>query len=127
MIRRLELTGEQASFAMRQGEFGEEVRAASHLVAGVLTQDWCGQWAAMDGYLAEMGSRHPELDLTIFLLEYNRADYFQEFLKFKEQVLGNRVIPYVRYYRDGSLVAQSNYVSERQFLSFLQDTSPEKA
>ncbi len=127
MIRRLELTGEQAAFAMRQGEFGEEVRAASRLVAVVLTQDWCGQWAAMDGYLAEMGSRHPELDLTIFLLEYNRVSYFQEFLSFKEQVLGNRVIPYVRYYRDGSLVGQSNYVSERQFLSFFQEISREKA
>jgi len=121
MIRRLELTGEQAAFAMRQGEFDQGVRAASRLVAVVLTQDWCGQWAAMDGYLAEMGSRQPELDLTIFLLEYNRVSYFQEFLNFKEQVLGNRVIPYVRYYRDGSLVGQSNYVSERQFLSFFQE------
>ena len=121
MIRRLELTGEQAAFAMRQGEFDQGVRGASQLVAVVLTQDWCGQWAAMDGYLAEMGSRRPELDLTVFLLEYNRVSYFQEFLNFKEQVLGNRVIPYVRYYRDGSLVGQSNYVSERQFLSFLQE------
>jgi len=127
MIRRLELTGEQAAFAMRQGEFDQGVRGASRLVAVVLTQDWCGQWAAMDGYLAEMGSRQPKLDLTIFLLEYNRVSYFQEFLNFKEQVLGNRVIPYVRYYRDGSLVGQSNYVSERQFLSFFQETSQGKA
>jgi hypothetical protein len=123
MIRRLELTREQAEAAMSQGEFGEDVRDASRLVAVVLTQDWCGQWAAMDGYLTEMGSRHPELELTVFLCEYNRVDYFQEFLNFKEQVLGNRLIPYVRYYREGSLVGQSNYVSERQFLSFFQENS----
>jgi hypothetical protein len=96
------------------------VRAASRLVAVVLTQDWCGQWAAMDGYLGEMGARNPELELAVFQLEYNRVDYFQEFLRFKEQVLGNAVIPYVRYYRDGLLIGQSNYVSERQFLSFFQ-------
>jgi hypothetical protein len=116
MIRRLQLSREQAAFAMRQGEFDEGVRGASPLVAVVLTQDWCGQWAAMDGYLAEMVGRHPELGLTVFQLEYNRVDYFQDFLRFKEQVLGNAVIPYVRYYRDARLVGQSNYVSERQFL-----------
>ncbi len=120
MIRRLELTREQAEFAMREGEFDQGVRAASPLVAVVLTQDWCGQWAAMDGYLAEMSGRNPELELTVFLLEYNRVDYFQDFLRFKERVLGNAVIPYVRYYRDGRLTGQSNYVSERQFLGFFQ-------
>jgi len=120
MIRRLELTREQAALAMRQGEFDEGVRGASPLVAVVLTQDWCGQWAAMDGYLAEMVGRHPELELTVFQLEYNRVDYFQDFLRFKEQVLGNAVIPYVRYYQDGRLIGQSNYVSERQFLEFFR-------
>ena len=121
MIHRQELSREQAASAMRLGEFDQSVRAASRLVAVVLTQDWCGQWAAMDGYLAEMGTRSPELELAVFQLEYNRVDYFQEFLRFKEQVLGNAVIPYVRYYRDGLLIGQSNYVSERQFLAFFQE------
>jgi hypothetical protein len=118
VIRRRELAREQAEFAMRQGEFDEGVRGASPLVAVVLTQDWCGQWTAMDSYLSEMAERYPELELTVFQLEYNRVEYFQEFLRFKERVLGNAVIPYVRYYQDGRLVGQSNYVSERQFLGF---------
>jgi len=121
MISRRELTREQAELAMRQGEFDPSVRAASLQVAVVLTQDWCGQWAAMDRYLAELGARTPELELVVFQLEYNRVDYFQEFLRFKEEVLGNDAIPYVRYYRDGLLVGQSNYVSELQFLSFFKD------
>jgi hypothetical protein len=120
VIRRQELSRGQAESAMRQGEFDETVRGASPLVAVVLTQDWCGQWTAMDGYLSEMAARCPELELTVFQLEYNRVDYFQEFLRFKEQVLGNAVIPYVRYYQDGRLVGQSNYVSERQFLAFFR-------
>jgi hypothetical protein len=120
MIRRLELSREQAAFAMRRGEFDESVRGASPLVAVVLTQDWCGQWTAMDGYLEEMRGRYPELELTVFQLEYNRVDYFQDFLRFKEQVLGNAIIPYVRYYKNGRLIGQSNYVSERQFLAFFR-------
>ena len=120
MIRRCQLSREQAQAAMRQGEFDPGVREASPWVAVVLTQDWCGQWAAMDGYLMEMAGRPPELELTVFQLEYNRVDYFQDFLRFKEQVLGNAVIPYVRYYQDGRLIGQSNYVSERQFLEFFR-------
>jgi hypothetical protein len=120
MIRRRELSREQAAAAMRAGEFDDSVRNASRQVAVVLTQDWCGQWAAMDDYLGELDANHPELELIVFQLEYNRVDYFQEFLHFKEEVLGNDAIPYVRYYRDGALVGQSNYVSERQFLSFFQ-------
>jgi len=120
VIRRCRLSREQAQAAMRQGEFDPGVRGASPWVAVVLTQDWCGQWAAMDGYLEEMVARRPELELVVFQLEYNRVDYFQEFLRFKEDVLGNPLIPYVRYYRDGRLVGRSNYVSELQFLSFFQ-------
>ena len=116
MIERRELSREQAAEAMRAGEFGEGVRRASRNVAVVLTQDWCGQWAAMDDYLQDLGARHPELELVVFQLEYNRVDYFREFLRFKEEVLGNRLIPYVRYYRDGLLIGQSNYVAETQFL-----------
>ena len=121
MIRRRELSREQAQAFMLQGEPDSSVLEASREVAVVLTQDWCGQWAAMDGYLEGMSARHPDRDLVVFQLEYNRVDYFQEFLRFKEQVLGNAVIPYVRYYRDGLLIGQSNYVSERQFLAFFQE------
>jgi hypothetical protein len=116
MIHRRELSREQAAAAMNAGEFDDGVRNASRQVAVVLTQDWCGQWAAMDEYLGELDARHPELELVVFQLEYNRVDYFREFLRFKEEVLGNQLIPYVRYYRDGRLIGQSNFVSERQFL-----------
>ena len=94
------------------------MRGASRLVAVVLTQDWCGQWAAMDGYLAEMGSRHPELELTVFLLEYNRVDYFQEFLSFKEQVLGNRRHP-LRALLPGRVAGRAEQLRLRAAVPFL--------
>jgi len=116
MLSRREITLDQAELAMRSGEFDPSVRAAAPRVAVILSQDWCGQWLAMDQYLREMGTRPPAQELVVFHLLYNRCDFFQEFLRFKEDVLGNDAIPYVRYYRDGALVAQSNYVSESQFL-----------
>ena len=37
-------------------------------------------------------------------------------MNLKEKTWGNYSIPYVRYYRDGDLVNESNFVSRRGFL-----------
>jgi hypothetical protein len=119
MLRRQEITREQAQLAMRSGEFDASVRAAGPRVAVILSQDWCWQWAAMDQCLREMAARPLKCELIVFHLLYNRWDFFREFLRFKEEALGNDAIPYVRYYRDGVLIGQSNYVSEQEFLRIL--------
>lgn len=114
MITLQELSPLQAAQAMRDGEFGAAVREAGRNVAVVLTQDWCGQWAALERSLRELASCPPAgaPELTVFLLVYNLHPFFQE------NVLGNDQIPYVRYYREGRLIGQSNFASGRQFLSF---------
>jgi hypothetical protein len=118
MIVRKTLTRAQAERAMHHGEFDESVTRAAARVAVILTQDWCGQWTAMDRYLDELATSVPGPDgeLAIFHLVYNTVDFFHEFLSFKETVWRNALIPYVRYYRDGRFVAQSNFVSQKQFL-----------
>lgn len=123
MISRKSLSRAQAEHAMRHREFDSSVTAAAPSVAVVLTQDWCGQWAAMDRDLAELAAsgEHEDLELVIFHLAYNREDYFQRFLDLKERVWGNRLIPYVRYYRHGKLAGESNFASRREFLRHLQD------
>lgn len=136
MISRRQITQAEAEQAMAHGEFGPELLSCAPNVAVVLTQDWCGQWALMDRYLRELaalaeraeGAQRataakspagppglPELCVAVLL--YNRVPYFREFLRLKERVWGNALIPYVRYYRQGGLVAQSNYVSAEEFLS----------
>jgi hypothetical protein len=35
----------------------------------------------------------------------------EAFMTFKEETFGNREIPYVRYYRNGSFSRESNYIS----------------
>jgi hypothetical protein len=122
MVVRKALTRAQAERAMHLGEFDESVTRAAPRVAVVLTQDWCGQWAAMDRYLDELAASPagPDGGLAVFHLVYNTAEYFREFLSFKESVWRNALIPYVRYYRNGRLVAQSNFVSRKQFLDHLE-------
>jgi hypothetical protein len=123
MIVRKPLTRAQAEHAMRHGEFDDTVTAAAPKVAVVLSQDWCGQWAAMDHYLYELSETKGEGDgdLAVFHLLYNNVDYSQAFLRFKEGVWRNALIPYVRYYRNGRLVGESNFVSQGQFLRHLEE------
>jgi len=108
-----ELTEAQCREAMRAGEFGVDVRSIAARVAVVLTQGWCPQWTMMRGWLDRVAA---EAGAAAFTLEYDRLPFFAEFLAFKEDSLGNRSIPYVRWYRDGVLVAQGNYVSPDVFV-----------
>ncbi len=98
---------------MVSGEFGEELRGSSGRVAIVLTQSWCPQWLWMRQYLPSV-AESPGLD--VYWMEYDREDSFEEFLSFKEEVLGNREIPYIRYYREGALRRESNYIDKAGFL-----------
>ena len=118
MIKIRDLTNEEAQKAMEQGEFSEAVTGSSENVAVILTQDWCPQWLSMEVWLDELereGSDEHEID--VYLLIYNIKAYFNKFLDFKENELKNRLIPYVRYYTKGKLVADTNYVSKSEFLS----------
>ncbi len=119
MIHRKQLTEEQIHAAMSDGEFPKEVRHSGPDVAVVLTQDWCPEWKIMKMWLRSLEKRNrPEdIDIEIYELEYNRLDSRDEFVEFKEDVLGNSFVPYVRYYRNGNLIDESNYVKRDSFLS----------
>lgn len=115
MLRRL--TEEQCRDAIRDGEFGPDILNAASAVAVILTQHWCPQWRWMRAYLENL----PETDRErIFYVEYDKEPFFEEFLAFKEDRLGNREIPYVRFYRDGNHTDTSNFVSKDIFLRRLR-------
>jgi hypothetical protein len=104
--------------AIAAGDFDPAVRAAAPLVAVVLTQSWCPQWSFMRGYLAQAAAEAGDR-ARIFFVEYDREPFYEDFMTFKEDGFGNREIPYVRYYRDGVLSAESNFISKQGFLSKL--------
>ena len=109
-----EITDEQARYTIDNGELPDEVISAAGRVAVVLTQDWCPQWATMESYIGDL-TEETESPILVYVLIYNRVPYFSDFLDFKESTWGNRQIPYVRYYRDGRLVNQTNYVPKSTF------------
>ena len=108
------ITREQAMSAIECGEFGSDVTAFERRVAVVMTQDWCPQWAAMKRWFYSL-----EIEAGLFELIYDKRDFFDVFRTFKEKKWKNGQIPYIRYYSGGKLTAESNFVSEKEFLGNL--------
>jgi len=119
MINRRKITERQAREAIANGEFGEEVIASQKHVAIILTQSWCPQWVHLNRSLESLERQH-KYEIDIYELEYDKTDYFDDFLQFKENTLRNDLVPYLRYYIDGKLVGETNYVSVNEFLSMFK-------
>lgn len=111
MKRPLMIDESAARYAIEHGEFSHEVIHSNRVVIIAMTQDWCPQWLSMSAWLPTLLS---ENDLDIYELVYNRERYLEEFLAFKEGAWRNHTVPYVRYYRSGEIVGESNFVGRRR-------------
>jgi glutaredoxin len=118
LIMMNKLTKEDCFFAIEHGEFAEEVCGKSPKTAIILTQSWCPQWVAMYRYLdeAEKKAKEASIDFSIFFIEYDKESWAEDFISFKEDGFKNREIPYVRYYQDGKITGESNFISLGGFL-----------
>ena len=114
----IKLTESDCRSAVDSGDFSETLRASAPSVAVVLTQSWCPQWLFMRSYLADAEKQAGDR-IAVYYVEYDREPFYHDFMTFKEDVFRNREIPYVRYYRDGKLCSESNYISKQGFLSKL--------
>ncbi len=111
------LTRQECLDAIEKGDFDASVTAAAQAVAVVLTQSWCVQWTWMRSYLEQFQT---DAKREVFWVEYDNEDFFEKFMTFKEEVLGNRTIPYVRFYREGRLVKESNFIDKAGFQKALE-------
>jgi hypothetical protein len=100
---------DQALDCIVHQEFSKDIVLSAEKVAVILTQSWCPQWHAMKAFIDDIA------DCEVYYLEYDRVDYLEIFRNFKEKVFGNDQIPYIRYYRNGTLTQVSNAVSEEMF------------
>lgn len=119
MLHRTVLTEEQIEYAMEHGEFAAEVICATPNVAVVLTQGWCPQWKSMDTWLdsSRREATDSGLELTVPSFVYDKSPLFKKFRSFKESHWNNRQVPYVRYYKNGKLAGESNYLPAREFFA----------
>lgn len=117
-----QITDTQAEFAIKNGEFDKDILQSSENIAIILTQGWCGQWIIMRRYLKKIEKEQNDhtRGLSIFTLEYDKLSNFREFMQFKEEKLGNSMVPYIRYYKKGELTESSNFVSQGKFFSLLK-------
>lgn len=106
------LTEAQCRAAMAAGDFRPEISGSAPVVAIVLTQSWCPQWAWMSAWLGPVAG---EAGVDVWQVEYDREPFFEEFMAWKEGVLGNDHVPYIRYYRAGKLARESNYIDRQGF------------
>jgi hypothetical protein len=118
MINVHDLSDDAARHAIEHGEFPGSILDGQR-VAVIMTQHWCPDWYWMKSWL-DRESKSPDPDgpdMDVYVFLYDKVPYFREFMKHKETVFGNRLIPYVRYYRDGEIVGESNQLGKERFVS----------
>ncbi len=108
----VKLTEDQCRAAIKNGDFAEGLRTSAQTVVIVLTQSWCPQWTRIRPWLEDFSA---EKNSACYYVEYDREPFFDDFRSFKEGVYCNDQVPYLRYYRDGKLVKESNYVDKATF------------
>ena len=62
-------------------------------------------------------------DIELYYNEYDNENSFQEIMNFKENRWHNYEVPYIRYYREGKYLCDSNYVSPEGFLKLFGSPS----
>lgn len=110
-------------YAIAEGDFSKEIIRSAPFVAVILTQSWCPQWVFMRSWLGKLSKEVGDMELAVYEAEYDRLPIFNEFRNFKEATFNNWEVPYVRYYKEGELIGESNFVSVMSFLDFFKNAS----
>ena len=74
------------------------------------------QWGALKPALENLKA----IDIDVWVFIYDQSGIFEEFKRFKEMVLANDEIPYIRYYRNGEFIKDSNFVEINVFTKILR-------
>lgn len=111
------LSDSQAMYTIKNRDFPDEILKSNNRVAVVVSQSWCPQWIAMKGYLKKVTEQNRDID--IYILEYDKKVWFNDFMSMKEIYWKNLEVPYIRFYIDGLLVNESNFISRSAFVEKL--------
>lgn len=112
------ITKEQALQMISEKAISKELCNNSEFTVFAFTQAWCPQWSAMQSYFNDIISEYSTC--TIYTLEYDKEPFFLEFMNFKEKILGNSLVPYMMYYKNGKMVNESNFCMKQDFISLMK-------
>ena len=83
MIHIISLSDDDCLYAIERKEFSEAIVNAGENVAVVMSQDWCPQWLQMNRFLNDEVNNQT-VEITVFIVEYNKRSFFNNFMKIKD-------------------------------------------
>lgn len=101
------MTDDDLQYIIGNKDISEEIKKYSENVLTIFTQDWCKDWEMLNREI-EKNLNTTQYDITIFLSAYNHSKHFDNFRDFKETHWANNFIPYLRYYKNGELIKETN-------------------
>ncbi len=113
------LTPEQLLQTIQNGEFDTQLLCAKEYTVVLMSQSWCPQFLMVRRMIEKL----PEME-SVQVLEtvYDKDPAGKEFMTFKEAVFQNHLIPYLRFYKNGALRKETNYISKGAFLQHIEQS-----
>lgn len=99
----------EVKYIIDNKELPDSIKNSSDNVLAIFTQDWCGDWKGLKREL-DANEKNSGADIAIFICMYNQSSMYEPFMKFKETIWQNELIPYLRYYKKGNFIKDSNHL-----------------
>lgn len=109
------LTEDELMQTIKEGEFPTSLLVKTEKTVIMMSQSWCPQFLIMRSMIKNLPQNQ---DLTVYLTVYDKKSYGKKVQKFKEDIFNNHLIPYLRFYKNGALYKETNYISKGAFLKF---------
>ena len=106
----------EMKYIMENKEVSNDIKNTSEKVLAIFTQDWCGDWKGLNIELVA-NEQNNDVDLTVFICKYNESPLYEEFMNFKEKEWKNELIPYLRYYKNGSFIKDTNHLPFQRIMN----------
>lgn len=109
MIKFNTMTDSNTRYILDHNDIESSIINATENVLVVFTQTWCSDWKDMNQELIDSKEAN-EIDINVYTLEYNRSLLFEPFREFKENIWNSHLIPYLRFYKNGVLLWETNHL-----------------
>lgn len=109
----------EMKYIMENKEISNDIKNTSEKVLAIFTQDWCGDWKGLNRELVA-NEQNNDVDLTVFICKYNESPLYEEFMSFKEKEWKNDLIPYLRYYKNGNFIKDTNHLPFQRIMNVFQ-------
>ena len=106
----------EMKYIMENKEVSNDIKNTSEKVLAIFTQDWCGDWKGLNREL-NANEQNSDIDLTVFICTYNESSLYEDFMNFKENEWKNELIPYLRYYKNGSFIKDTNHLPFQRIMN----------